>query len=64
LKSKDKWVTCYIELPNDGDVSDIDVATVELWHGSAFIILAEEHPIEVGDYDGDGVLDLMVKFGK
>jgi hypothetical protein len=58
-KSKGKWVTVYIELEGY-DVNDIDVSTVML-NG---IIQAEDHPTGIGDYDGDGIPDLMVKFDR
>ncbi len=32
LKSKRKWVTAYIELPEGYDVTNIDIGTVELWY--------------------------------
>lgn len=60
LKSKGKWITAYIELPEDHDVRDIDISTVEL-NGE---IPAELHPTEIGDYDADGIPDLMVKFDR
>ena len=60
LRSKGKFVTAYVELPEDFGASDIDVSTVEL-NGE---IPAELRPTEVGDYDDDGVLDLMVKFDR
>jgi len=60
LRSKGKMVTVYIELPLGYDVNDIDVGTLFL-NGA---ILAEPKPIEVGDYDGDGISDLMVKFDR
>ena len=60
LKRKGKWITCHIELPEGYDVSDIDVSTVML-NGE---IQAESHPTEIGDYDGDGIPDLMVKFNR
>mgnify|MGYP001075743106 FL=1 len=60
LKSKGRWITTYIELPEDYSVSDIDISTVEL-NGE---IPAELHPTEIGDYDNDGVPDLMVKFSR
>ncbi len=60
LKSKGKWITCYIELPQDNDVGDIDVGTVML-NG---IVPAEARPTEVGDYDEDSIPDLMVKFDR
>jgi hypothetical protein len=60
LKSKGKWITCYIELPVGLDVADIDVDTIIL-NGQ---VPAQAHPMEIGDYDLDGVADLMVKFDK
>ena len=41
-------------------MSDIDVSTV-LLNG---LVPAELSPTEVGDYDGDGIADLMVKFDR
>jgi hypothetical protein len=58
LRSKGKWVTAYIELPEGYDVSNIDVGTVMLND----LVSAEPHPTEIGDYDDDGIADLMVKF--
>jgi len=60
LKSKGRWVTCYIELPEGCSVADIDVPSVML-NGS---ILAEDSPWSIGDYDLDGIADLMVKFDR
>jgi len=60
LKSRSKWITCYIELLEGYDVSDIDISTVML-NGE---IQAELHPTEIGDYDTDGIPDLMVKFDR
>lgn len=60
LKSKGKWITSYIELPENYTVSDIDILTVKL-NGE---IQAELHPTEVGDHDDDGIPDLMVKFDR
>ena len=60
LRSHGRWVTCYIELPEGYDPADIDVATVQLvYEGNA--IPAESWPTTVGDYDGDGIPDRMVK---
>lgn len=60
LKSKGKVVTVYIELPEGYDVEEIDISTVML-NG---IVPALAHPTDVGDYDSDGVPDLMVKFDR
>ena len=60
LKSKGKWITAYIELPEGYDVNGIDVSTVRLDD----TIPAELRPTEIGDYDNDGIPDLMVKFSR
>ena len=60
LKSKGKWVTAYIELPGGYDVSNIDVGTVMLNDH----VSAEANPTKIGDYDDDGIIDLMVKFDR
>ncbi|MBA7481686.1 hypothetical protein ES707_17160 [subsurface metagenome] len=60
LRSKGRWITCYIELSEGYDVGEIDVSSI-LLNGT---VAAEEAPVEVGDYDGDGVEDLMVKFDR
>jgi len=68
LKSKGKWITCYIELSEGYDVSDIDVSTVMLNDTIPISLLdvpaPEPVPTEIGDYDSDGVPDLMVKFNR
>lgn len=63
LTSGGKWGTCYIELPEDYNVEEIAPETVRLWIGSNSI-LAEDKPFTVGDYDVDGIPDLMVKFSR
>lgn len=60
LKSKGEWITCYIELSEGYDVSDINVTAVMLND----TIPAELHPVGIGDEDGDGIPDLMVKFDR
>jgi len=62
LNSKGKWVTVYIELPNghDYNIYDIDLSNIKL-NGE---IYAESSPYEIGDYDNDGISDLMVKFDR
>lgn len=65
LKGKGKWITCYIELPSDYDAEDIDAASISIIKiGSNEItpINSEPHPVQIGDYDNDGIADLMVKF--
>ncbi|TDA32521.1 MAG: hypothetical protein DSO03_02560, partial [Hadesarchaea archaeon] len=59
LRSQGRWITVYIELPHGYDLESVDVGTIRLEGVSA-----EPHPIELGDHDGDGVPDLMVKFDR
>ena len=60
LNSKGKWITCYIELPGDYDVEDIDVSTIKLNDQ----VPAESRPTGIGDCDDDGIAELMVKFDR
>lgn len=60
LKSRGKWITAYIELPNGYDVNDVDVSTILLNN----TVSAEMRPVGIGDEDGDGIPDLMVKFSR
>jgi len=60
LRSRGRWITCYIELPEGYDVADINVSSIMLDD----VIPAEPRPIAIGDYDCDGIPDLMVKFDR
>lgn len=60
LWSNGKWITAYVELPEGYNVSDIDVSTL-LLNGT---VSMETFPTCIGDHDGDGVPDLMVKFSR
>ena len=61
-KSQGNWVTVYIEFPecDDCSVSDIDINTIFLND----VFQAEVKPTGIGDHDGDGNPDLMVKFDR
>ena len=63
LKSKGNYITCYIELDieSEYDVYDID-QTLDIFLDS--IVPAEASPREIADSDGNGILDLMVKFDR
>lgn len=60
LKSKGNVTTVYIELPAGYDVNQIDVSGIML-NGT---VPALAKPTMIGDYDGDGIHDLMVKFDR
>lgn len=67
LKSKGKFITCYIELPEDYYVEDIDRDSVALTEINDDLLdspLYTLGPSEIGDYDEDGIPDLMVKFDR
>ncbi len=61
LKSKGKWITAYIELPEDYDVNDIDISSILL---NDTIPVDPSAPTSIGDYDSDGIPDLMVKLDR
>jgi parallel beta-helix repeat protein len=63
LRSKGKWITCYIELPEPYNVSDIDVDSI-LLNDVLSISPSKKSQFTIGDYDGDGVTDMMVKFDR
>jgi hypothetical protein len=62
LKSNGTWVTVYIELPigHGYNVSMINLESV--WLNSQ--VQAQVKPAEIGDYDDDGIPDLMIKFNR
>ncbi len=76
--SNGKWITCYIELGKDElgrayDVNTIDGATVTLngkdhgvpaYMGNQGWATAAASADNVADFDGDGVLERMVKFDR
>jgi len=61
LNSKGKWITAYIELPRGYDVGNINATTILLNNTIPVDFGAQT---EIGDYDGDGIMDLMVKFNR
>ena len=66
LKSKGRWMTCYVELPGDMDVNEIDISLLKISKVNDYPvdIPAEINPTGIEDYDGDGILELMVKFDR
>jgi hypothetical protein len=66
LESKGKWVTGYIELPGEFLIDDIDIETVAIAkiNENTIDLLYREGPADIGDYDGDDIQDLMVKFDR
>jgi hypothetical protein len=67
LKSKGEWITCYIELPEGYNVSDIDIYSIRLNDTFPVSLLPKPPvpvPTEIGDHDDDGIPDLMVKFNR
>jgi len=67
LKSRGKWITAYIELPESYPVDEIDKNTVAIAavdNGRLAQPVLAFGPTEVGDHDGDGIPDLMVKFDR
>lgn len=66
-KSKGRWVSVYIELPQGFSIDEIDISTVVLHRANGVEIeppLMISGPVEIGDYNRNGVPDLMVKFNR
>lgn len=63
IASKGKWITCYIELPADYNVSDINLESIEL-AGLTGFVSAEAAPATIADYNNNEIPDLMVKFDR
>jgi len=64
LKSNGEWISAYIELPTGFDVANIDVSSIVLTVDGADFYVDPAAPTAIGDYDLDGVSDLMVKFSR
>jgi hypothetical protein len=64
LKTNGNWITAYIELPEGYDVNDIDVNSIRLTVESNEFLVDLEAAYGVGDYDIDGIPDLMAKFDR
>jgi len=63
LKRKAKWVTVFVELPEGYDVGEISIGSIRLQVGGGTQLpVAAGAPSTIGDYDGDNIPDLMVKF--
>jgi hypothetical protein len=61
LASHGLWVTGFLEPPSPFAASDIDVASIRL---NGTVPVDPAAPTAIGDHDGNGVLDLMVKFNR
>lgn len=59
LVSKGEPITVHIALPKGIDLSSIDVSSILL---NETILVKPSAPVTIGDYNNDGVPDLMVKF--
>jgi hypothetical protein len=60
LKSKGKWITVYLELPENYDVFDIILGEILLND----YLSPEIKPFNIGDYNANGIPDLMIKFDR
>ncbi|MCK4667850.1 hypothetical protein KAU33_13925 [Candidatus Dependentiae bacterium] len=60
LGSEGKPITVYIELPEEYNIYQIDVNSILLNSQ----VYANPIPVEINDYDSDGILDLKVQFNR
>jgi len=67
LKSRGRWLTCYIELSTPYDAEQIDRSSVKIEEIDDKALdppIRAEGPSDIGDYDDDSIPDLMVKFSR
>ncbi len=64
LKSNGEWISAYVELPEGYDVANIDVGSIVLAVDGGDFYVDPAAPTAIGDFDLDGVSDLMVKFNR
>lgn len=65
INSNRRFITAYIELPEGYEPGQVDIATVKITkinEEAVDPIFVCSEPTEIGDYDLDGIPDLMVKF--
>ena len=60
LNSRGKWINTFIELPENYDVNEVDVNTVKLNDQ----IPADPNRYIIGDFDEDGIGELLVRFDR
>jgi len=60
LNAEGKWITAYIELPENYDLNNISLESIRLNN----LIQAEVKEATISDFDRDGIPDLMVKFDR
>ncbi len=66
LKNKGKWVTAYIELPEEVDIQLVNTGSVGIVAVAGRVldepIMAASHPVGYSGHDENGVPELKVKF--
>lgn len=60
LNAEGKWITAYIELPENYDLNNINLESILLNN----LIHAEVQNTLISDFDSDGIPDLTVKFDR
>jgi len=63
LKSNGNWITAYIEFSGQ-DVNEIVIGSIKLIAAGKEFTVDPAAPTAIGDYDSDGIPDLMVKFDR
>jgi hypothetical protein len=64
LKNAGKYLTAYIELVDGFDPDEIDIGTVSITADGFSMVFADTDKTDIGDYDKNGIPDLMVKFDR
>lgn len=60
-RSKGQFITAYIELPTEFDIASINIDSIRL---NNLLPIDTTGPISFGDYNNNGISDIMVKFNR
>jgi len=67
LSSKGQYITMYIQLPRDYNIRNMDIRSIQIITIQGRMLgvpIATAGPYAIGDYNYDGIKDLMVKFNR
>jgi hypothetical protein len=62
LKSNGNYITAFIELPSSHDINEVEISSIMLQVAGYSYSVDLSAAINIGDYNGNGISDLMIKF--
>jgi hypothetical protein len=62
LKSNGNYITAFIELPSSHDINEVEISSITLQVAGCSYSVDLSAAINIGDYNGNGISDLIIKF--